>query len=289
MFYIYAFVNKLNNKVYIGKTNNLDKRYGQHIYNSNKSEFAIHKAIRKYGKDNFEFIKIDEDKDEDFVYKLEEYYIKLFASNIIGYNLNSGGLKAKHTKESIAKISNKRKGFKFSEEAILKMKKTHKENPNYSARKLILEQAIEIKQLYNLDYNNFNEKEICKKYNIGIQCLRNLLDNKTYKDTNIITNRIIEDKVKVISNRKDCSLCKANKPITEFYRNKNLICGYDSVCKKCNGNFCKIRKEKIFIKLKENSDLYEMNRLYSIGVSIKDLSDLFNISQVLLRKLMFNN
>jgi len=284
MFYIYAFFNKLNSKIYIGKTKNLSARYKQHIYFSNKSNFAIHKAIKKYGKDNFEYIMLDFHENENIIYQLEEYYIKLFASNINGYNLNSGGLKPKHSKESKIKISNKRKGFKFKQESILKMKNSHKNKPNYSVRKLTLEQAIEIKQLYNS--NNFDEKYICKKYSIGNQALKNLLNNKTYKDSNIITNII--KKEKQILNSKNCTLCKVHKPLSDFYRNKNLVCGHDSICKICNCNFSKIKREKAFIQLKENCDLFEIQRLYSIGLTIKELFQLFNISQNYIKRLLFD-
>lgn len=55
--YIYLFRNKLNNKCYIGKTNNIKRRYSNHI--SGKTDSYIHRAILKYGIENFEFLIID--------------------------------------------------------------------------------------------------------------------------------------------------------------------------------------------------------------------------------------
>ena len=272
MFYIYAFFNKLNSKIYIGKTKNLSARYKQHIYFSNKSNFAIHKAIKKYGKDNFEYIVLDYHENENIIYQLEEYYIKLFASNINGYNLNSGGLKPKHSKESKIKISNKRKGFKFKQESILKMKKTHKENPNYSSRRLTLDQAREIKLLYNS--NNFNFDYICNKFNIKKQALYNLLNNKTYKELNIITKlkrtKIKKQRIKL--EYKKCSMCFEIKCINDFYKNKSMLCERDSICKKCNYNFYNIRKNNLI-----NNNKDKVLELWNSGLSSKLIAKNLNI------------
>ena len=48
-----------NNKVYIGqyKLNEASKRFNRHISDAIKgSKYAIHQAIRKYGKDNFTIV-----------------------------------------------------------------------------------------------------------------------------------------------------------------------------------------------------------------------------------------
>ena len=52
--YVYQITNQVNNKVYIGITNNYKKRWENHKCNNNPS-MAIAKAIKKYGKDNFIF------------------------------------------------------------------------------------------------------------------------------------------------------------------------------------------------------------------------------------------
>lgn len=62
---IYKITNKINNKLYIGQTHNtIEKRWKEHIQVSNrykktnlddKYAFAIHKAIAKYGVENFDF------------------------------------------------------------------------------------------------------------------------------------------------------------------------------------------------------------------------------------------
>ena len=58
--FIYKFTNKINNKVYIGSTiQPIQKRYKQHLYNVNhktdKYDYPLYAAIRKYGIENFNF------------------------------------------------------------------------------------------------------------------------------------------------------------------------------------------------------------------------------------------
>jgi len=54
---VYKVKNKINDKIYIGiTTKSLNKRKNQHEYvafNRN-SKYLFHKALRKYGADNFE-------------------------------------------------------------------------------------------------------------------------------------------------------------------------------------------------------------------------------------------
>ena len=55
---IYCYTNKINNKSYIGRTENIHKRWLRHIseLNSNKHHcLHLQRAWNKYGKDNFTF------------------------------------------------------------------------------------------------------------------------------------------------------------------------------------------------------------------------------------------
>lgn len=93
--YIYKIVNNLNNKIYIGKTTNVDRRWLCHKYNAfnRKSSQPLYKAIRKYGIDNFSIYIIDSaDIKDDLNYK-EIYWIDYYKSNKSrnGYNRTKGG------------------------------------------------------------------------------------------------------------------------------------------------------------------------------------------------------
>ena len=52
--YIYQITNLINNKIYIGKTNNPQKRWDNHKC-SNDPNMVIARALRKYGINNFKF------------------------------------------------------------------------------------------------------------------------------------------------------------------------------------------------------------------------------------------
>lgn len=95
MGYIYLIKNKINNKVYIGKTTrSYERRWYEHIYKAynDQKTYAINEAIRKYGKENFNFEVIEQCEDK-MLNEKEEFYIKFYGSYIKdkGYNLTFGG------------------------------------------------------------------------------------------------------------------------------------------------------------------------------------------------------
>lgn len=93
---IYKWTNKINNKVYIGQSINIEERRKKHIAasyypKSNTYNTAFHKAIRKYGEDNFIFEVICICKPEELDV-LEKYYIQEYNSIVpYGYNMTTGG------------------------------------------------------------------------------------------------------------------------------------------------------------------------------------------------------
>ena len=110
---IYCYTNKVNGKTYIGQTTNEGVRKTQHLrraVNSN-SQYTFHKAIRKYGWDNFEYnvLEVTDDLDER-----EIYWIKQFDSYNRGYNMTLGGKSPmrgrKHSNEWKESMSERNKG-----------------------------------------------------------------------------------------------------------------------------------------------------------------------------------
>ena len=54
--YVYCITNKINGKQYIGITNDYKRRWANHIaYQAPEREQVVHRAIKKYGKENFDF------------------------------------------------------------------------------------------------------------------------------------------------------------------------------------------------------------------------------------------
>lgn len=90
---IYKYQNKLDGTIYIGQSDNIEKRYAQHIYDTlNRPERStgIDKAMAEFGRENFTFEIIElcpvEQLDER-----ERYWIAYYDSFHNGYNGTPGG------------------------------------------------------------------------------------------------------------------------------------------------------------------------------------------------------
>ena len=92
---VYIAKNKINGKIYIGKTiDNLDKRKKEHYYHSEtKNGSYFQRAIKKHGLENFEWSVLCECKSIQELNNKEIELIKFFNSqnHKIGYNITSGG------------------------------------------------------------------------------------------------------------------------------------------------------------------------------------------------------
>lgn len=92
--YIYKITNKVNGKIYIGKTvRSLDKRWKEHCQSSRKTQCEkrpLYEAMKKYGIENFEFSLIEE-CDENILSEKEKYWIEYYGSFKNGYNATIGG------------------------------------------------------------------------------------------------------------------------------------------------------------------------------------------------------
>lgn len=109
MHFIYKITNIINNKIYIGQTNNPSLRWSQHKSNAkyNRNQQIITRAISKYGESNFTFEVIASCLNEDTVDKSEEEIIHQYDSRNPekGYNVASGGSTTPRTPDILKKIS----------------------------------------------------------------------------------------------------------------------------------------------------------------------------------------
>ena len=122
-YYIYKITNLINGKIYIGFTGNLKNRIRDHLCCSKDPKWLVHKAINKYGKENFLFEKIYESEDKKYTYEvMEPLFIAIYNSNFetgYGYNMDIGGKSDPSkfiTKEIRIKIGNSLKGRKHTDE-----------------------------------------------------------------------------------------------------------------------------------------------------------------------------
>ena len=105
---IYKITNKLNGKVYIGQSIDIDTRWRQHI--NAKDDMLIHKSIQKYGAENFSFEVLLECPAE-MLNDWERDMIALYdCISPNGYNLTEGGGGCKCSEETKKKMSKAKKG-----------------------------------------------------------------------------------------------------------------------------------------------------------------------------------
>lgn len=164
---IYEFVNKITGKVYVGQAKDFKSRLRCHKYHtkSNKKNSPLYAALRKYGWDNF-IINIIEECDVEILNEREEYWIK--EKNCLypyGYNIMKGGNQYEMSDETKKKISESRKGMKFSDKHIENLKKSHIGNKlSEETKKKISE--INKGKIHSEDtrlklrYSNPNRKEV---------------------------------------------------------------------------------------------------------------------------------
>src|SRR5271165_6172281 len=114
MHFLYKITNTENNKIYIGQTNDLSRRWSQHKSAAKyHGEQVITRAITKYGKEKFTFEAIVSCKTQEDVDVLEEVVIQQYdARNMkVGYNVDIGGRTSPRTPEIIRKIVESRRKY----------------------------------------------------------------------------------------------------------------------------------------------------------------------------------
>lgn len=150
---IYAITNKVNSKIYIGQSIDVDRRWNDHIKELNNGEHVnnyLQNAWTKYGQDNFEFGILEEIFEKE-LNEREEYWICFYKSNIrkFGYNLMSGGNSSRHAEETKQKISNSLKGIKRTEKQKANIGKGSKNRiPWNKGKSMSEEQKEKIKQTF---------------------------------------------------------------------------------------------------------------------------------------------
>lgn len=164
---IYIIRNLVNNKIYIGQSVDIKRRWQEHLrsgqpekYNKKSLRDAntpIHRAMQKYGVNNFS-IQILEVCSKENLNSKEKYWIKIFnaTNKNFGYNITNGG----------------QDNFALSHE-------------QHSQAKLSQKQVNEIIEL--LRNSNLSLSEISKKYsNISKATLSMINQGKTWKNKNLI-------------------------------------------------------------------------------------------------------
>lgn len=87
---IYKITNLKNGKIYIGQSNDIERRFSEHCYKGESSRIPLDKVIKELGKNNFTCEVIEECPIEK-LNERETYWIVYYNSMENGYNKNLGG------------------------------------------------------------------------------------------------------------------------------------------------------------------------------------------------------
>ena len=143
---IYKIQNKINNKIYIGQSVHIERRFQEHCFPSKTS--VISKAIQKYGKDNFIFDIVEECNIGELNEK-EWYWIKYYNCLVPnGYNV---------TEDTETIHTNYR--YKNKDEILL--------------------------IINDLLYSSLSMQEIANKYNINKSNISRINRGETHKQINL--------------------------------------------------------------------------------------------------------
>lgn len=119
---IYVITNTVSFKTYVGQTNrSISIRFREHYSTKPKYSYLLHRALRKYGKENFSVELLSVAKSQKEADILEKLWIVTLGSHksIWGYNISFGGGGVRLSKEESWKYGNGMRGKKrppFSEE-----------------------------------------------------------------------------------------------------------------------------------------------------------------------------
>lgn len=209
---IYCFTNIKNGHKYIGQSKNILQRKRTHYtqaFNPKAHEHnsILHRAFRKYGKENFIF-EIVEECSVDLLNERERYWIQFYNSIVPnGYNVAEGGYCAVATKMSNEQFLSLVEDLKNTTLSYSVLSKKYHVVPSFIARinqggsriidtesyplrptsfnrnRLTETEVFEIIEL--LRNSNLSMSEIAAKYNMKEHCVSAINRGRTHKVADI--------------------------------------------------------------------------------------------------------
>jgi len=261
---IYAIINKVNGKMYIGSSINLRKRKSTHFNNLKNNRHGnnyLQRSYNKYGKNNF-ILKtlLFCDKEDLLFYEQRAIDVYNVCNDKYGYNIliTAGSrLGSKASKESKKKMSESQTGKKKSEETKKKMGESQKgKKMSIESRKKMSESHKGIghtektrKKLSRLNKGRKHTEETKKK-------MRESRKGKKFsEETRKKISKSLKGKKSSEETRKKISKSlKGSNPIIVYKKNK-VIGKYPSI-KKCAEQL-KLNRNNISDVLNNRQDNYE--------------------------------
>jgi len=169
---IYSITCKVNNKVYIGSSVNIVKRWREHLSSlrrgKHRNQYLQH-AFTKYGEESFSFSIVVECEPEMLLIE-EEKQIKIYNSFNDGFNL-------------VETPTTNMLGYKHTEESIKKMSRVRKKLGRVSGS-LTIEQVKQMRQQF---FDGARVSALAKEYGIVRQTIGRIVYLKSYQDVPVST------------------------------------------------------------------------------------------------------
>lgn len=194
MFYLYLIFNTINNKLYVGITNNPKERWKRHKSDAkSKKRFAVHCAIAKYGYDKFVFKVIEELETKEQANEREAMWIKSLKENSYQiYNETDGGdgvTGTKWTEDRKQRMSKLNSGegnpmygvqlFGETNGNYGKEMKIHVKEALLKVRaKITKEQVSEINEMFKS--GKYKQSELCKMFNLSAAQISRIVNGKRW-------------------------------------------------------------------------------------------------------------
>lgn len=185
---IYVIENLVNGKVYVGFTSKSpNRRWKDHkkpttISGSNQ---YIHRAMRKYGVQNFRFTVIYQSIDREHTLSImEPYFIEVYKSRDTkhGYNMTDGGdgvFGRTHSEETRRKIGNKSADRTHSEQTKEAISKTLRETGNTKRKYVARWEDGRIEEFIGL-------ADFCSRNGLSLEMAHNVKSGKASNHRGLI-------------------------------------------------------------------------------------------------------
>lgn len=203
---IYAIVNLINHKRYIGSSINTRKRwYGHKLHLRKNKHHSAHlqNAWNKYGEDSFIFVVLEECNESELIQReqfyldhLADYNASPTAGNCTGVK-HSDATKSRHSArmlrlmatnpsfvEHITTLSKgrpKSEGWKKTMSEKMKGSKKSKDHVLNMSRARAELSSSDVLHICELRKSGMSVKAIAEKIGVGFACVQRLLDGKSYR------------------------------------------------------------------------------------------------------------
>ena len=170
---IYLITNTITKKVYIGQSNNMERRWSEHMSrafdpNNNCYDKPLYRSIRKHGKDKFTLTVLCECTEEELNQK-EEFYIQQYNCIVPnGYNVLSGGkqgVSLRRICKSCGKILNYTTEHSLCRECYTKSTRiVERPSPEELVRLLKASNFVQVGKMFGVTDNAI--RKWCKAYGL---------------------------------------------------------------------------------------------------------------------------